>query len=323
MKNLVIVGGYGNIGMDVARRLRAPPENRPVFLAGRNADKARRSAARVGALPLVLDLDDPHSWSLPEGGGVVLACVDHTDASFARFALDHGFDYVDITASDPLLRDLEQLDALARKRGRKALLSVGFAPGLTNLLAARCVEGSATEDPMHIALRLGLGEVHGPAAFAWTLAAMEPGARPEPVRFGKRRALGVRVAFADQFIVQRTLHVPDVHTTLTVENGLWTGLFWLAAPLLRRWPRLAARLSARGSGLPLFSDRCGIRVSSGPRVAGYEGRHEGGVTAMMAAFASTRVADCAPGVHHLHQVADLDDLAECLTEAGGRLWSHR
>lgn len=117
MKNLVIVGGYGNIGMDVARRLRALPENRPVFLAGRNADKARRSAARVGALPLVLDLDDP--------------------------------------------------------------------------------------------------------------------------------------------------------------------------------------------------------------VAGYEGRHEGGVTAMMAAFASTRVADCAPGVHHLHQVADLDDLAECLTEAGGRLWSHR
>ncbi|MED5373738.1 MAG: saccharopine dehydrogenase NADP-binding domain-containing protein [Myxococcota bacterium] len=308
---VVLVGGYGNIGRAVAERL--GDRSAELVIAGRDRVRAEELAREVSGRALTLDLADPATWTLPTGGGVLLMCVDHRDAGFARAAIEQGYDYVDITASGPLIRELEELDGLARAAGRRALLSVGFAPGLSNLLVAEC--GAAPGDVVHIGLRLGLGEVHGPAALAWTLQAVDRDTAPRPV--GADGALGVRVGFADQEIVARTLGV-RAETTLTVENSLWTRVLWWSAPLLLRWPRLGGLLGA-SAGLPWFSDRCGIQVVSGAREARYEGRDEGSITAMMAVFAIDRVRSCDPGVHHIEQVARLADVTDVLEAAGGRL----
>ena len=53
-----------------------------------------------------------------------------------------GGDIVDVSASDARLRELEGLDALARRRGVTAVSRVGLSSGLTNLQNRRSRGGA-------------------------------------------------------------------------------------------------------------------------------------------------------------------------------------
>jgi saccharopine dehydrogenase-like NADP-dependent oxidoreductase len=83
------------------------------------------------------------------------------DADLARVCLDRGNHYVDISASYALLWEVEKLDALAKRRGATAVLSVGLAPGLTNLLAKHCAQVLDELQSLDIFVMLGLGEAYG------------------------------------------------------------------------------------------------------------------------------------------------------------------
>ncbi|WP_433476707.1 hypothetical protein ACQPZP_06410 [Spirillospora sp. CA-142024] len=75
-----------------------------------------------------------------------------------------GVHYVDVSASREVLAGIAKLDRLATERSATAVLSVGLAPGITNLLAREF--GGADLD---IGVLLGSGERHGPSAVEWTL----------------------------------------------------------------------------------------------------------------------------------------------------------
>src|SRR5690606_19119363 len=103
-----------------------------------------------------------------------------------------------------------------------AVLSVGLAPGVTNLLAARAAIPFGRIDRIDLYVLLGLGDVHGTEAVRWMLETAarsftlqtpegpvmveglsDPKATLFPKDYGHR--ITYRLDFSDQHVLRRTL----------------------------------------------------------------------------------------------------------------------
>ena len=102
---------------------------------------------------------------------VVVNAAGVEDPALAAIAAERVAAFVDITATSAYVAALERL----RPR-RPVLVSVGLAPGLTNLLAAAVHE--AEPGPIDIALLLGAGERHGAATVLLAGLTWIPGGCP-------------------------------------------------------------------------------------------------------------------------------------------------
>ena len=203
---------------------------------------------------------------------------------------------------------MERLDP-----ARPVFLSVGLAPGLTNLLAAAV--HAAAPGPVDLAVFLGAGERHGAAAVAWSYGLLgrrfhDPAtggqvrSYTQPRRFdlpglGRRRLY--RADFSDQHALTRDLQVP-VRTYFGLDSRLATAT--LAA--LTRIPGA----SHAPQGLPLpGSDRWLVLARTEDGTSRWaSGRVESHATAVLAATATHVAAELPAGIHHLHQVLTLADV---------------
>lgn len=159
-----MLGGYGAVGARIVAQLRADGDL--AFAAGRDQARADRvvDLAKPGTLPAALsDID------------VVVNVAGVEDTAVAALITDHGAALVDITASSGYVAALERLGP-----PRPVLLSVGLAPGLTNLLAAAV--HAAAAGPVDLAVLLGAGERHGAAAVAPLNRISAPHSRRAPSR---------------------------------------------------------------------------------------------------------------------------------------------
>lgn len=100
---------------------------------------------------------------------LVVMCLDQQDTRLAEACLQSGTHYVDVSASGDFLTMLQRLDPVKHKLKAAAVLSVGLAPGLTNLLAAQAVQELDHTEQIDISIMLGLGDSHGQAAMEWTV----------------------------------------------------------------------------------------------------------------------------------------------------------
>jgi saccharopine dehydrogenase-like NADP-dependent oxidoreductase len=294
----LILGGYGASGAGVARLLAA--EGHRVTTAGRDRDRADR----------VVDLrDGPHALA------GVLGCVDVVvnaagieDPRLAEAATDAGVAFVDITASAGYVEALERLEPPA-----PVLLSVGLAPGLTNMLAHAAHGAGAGR--IDLALVVGAGERHGRAGVAWAFGLLgrsfvDPATRApvrnytQPARFdlpglGRRRLY--RADYSDQHTLTRDLGIP-VRTWFGLDSRAATAMLAVLArtPGGRHAPR----------GLPTRGSDRWLAVARGDtgRDAWATGRGQAHATAVVTALAAARAGDLAPGAHHLHRIATLADI---------------
>jgi len=170
MQNIIIVGGYGAVGNIIARELSAVFPGR-VIIAGRNFEKARQLSKRLDGkvLPLQLDLRGHYDQDILANIYLVIMCIDQQDTRFVNSCIERGIDYIDISANQNLLEKIEAMDEDARKSGSRVILSVGLAPGLTNLLARHCLNRLGGADSLDLFILLGLGEKHGEYAYRWTM----------------------------------------------------------------------------------------------------------------------------------------------------------
>jgi hypothetical protein len=300
MKALVL-GGYGAVGARVVDALRA---------AGDEALAAGRDPARADRVVDLHDLHDRDSLGTATADvDVIVNASGIEDAGAVAALTGLGLAVVDVTATATYVAALERLDL-----ARPVVVSVGLAPGLTNLLAAAVHEASPGS-PIDIAVLLGAGERHGDASTDWAYGLLgrhfrDP-ATGEDVRnytrprrfelpgYGTRRL--VRADYSDQHVLTRDLGVP-VRTYFGLDSRLATGalaaLTWV--PGGSRAPR----------GLPLpGSDRWLVLArTDGGATHWATGETEARATAEVAA-AATRMAGGLPtGVHHLHTVTPLADL---------------
>lgn len=328
----VVLGGYGAVGRVAAEALAEWFPGR-VVVAGRSRERAeavaRASGGRVTAC--AVDVGDLAAvGGAIADAGVVVMCVEQANEAVARACLERGVHVVDISASAPVLEAIARLDGLAVEHEATAALSVGVAPGLTNLLARVCVDRLPDARNVDVTVLIGLGERHGRAAVEWTVDALtaprvragrDPGrARAALPGFGARSAYPF--PFSDQHTLTETLGVPTA-TRLCFDSALLTNLvFGLRATgalsLIRRLGASRA-LTSLFSRVHLGSDRFVAHAAAsgggGTVACAATGRQEARATGIVAAHVARRLDGHAapPGVHHLDQLVDpvpfLEDLA--------------
>jgi len=344
---ILIVGGYGQVGRSIAERL-APGFPGRVTIAGRNQHKANTVAAEVGhgSQGRGMDIFAPDAGRALDDVALVLVCLDQTDTQFAAQCLSRGIHYVDISADHTFLSRIDALDGLAQTNSATGVLSVGTAPGLTNLLAARAKQKMARLDRIDILLEIGLGDRHGRAAVEWMFDNLdasydirENGAARRVRSLGESMALALpgqskrraayRFNFSDQHVLGRTLGVASVSTWVRFDNRLSTWLFAVSSRaglgrLLRRkfWRKLGVWLFMN---VHIGSDICGVAVQArGQTESGAEeltigivGRREALMTAIIAAETVRQVltANPGPGVFHSEEVIALDPVIAALKRA--------
>lgn len=329
---IIVTGGYGAVGRAASTALGAwfPGD---VLATGRNIDKARQLTAATGNTVLPAQVDLTHAGELEhllDDARVLVACTEHDNARIAETCLRRGIHYVDVSASHTVLTEIERLDDLARRHSAAAVLSVGLAPGLTNLLAADCARRLDTVRGIDIAVLLGLGERHGRAAVEWTLdtlRARPPHARPQRVRFpGEPRSrTAYPFDFSDQHTLRRTLGTPTT-TRLCFDSRVLSRLLFLSrntgALRALRSPGLRHVFAAAIPHLHIGSDAFAVTVDAHGddrtvtmSISGHDQSHVSGlVAAHVARQLNTGAAPS--GVVHIDQFTDLDTMTAALREHG-------
>lgn len=347
MKNkIVVVGGYGHVGATICKQLgeRYPGQ---VYAAGRSAERAEQLSRETGGKvkPLTLDIRNPAASDALNDAKLVIMCLDQTDTGFVRSCFRNGTHYIDVSANGAFLAQVERCGPEAEAHGATAVLSIGLAPGLTNLLA---LEASKLLEQVHeidITIMLGLGDRHGEAAIAWTVDNLH--ASFEVIRnnrsvavksftdgrvadfgadFGRKKAY--RFPFSDQQTIARTLGVPTVSTRLCFDSALVTALAaglrtsGAAGFLKADWVRQAA-IAGIGKlhfGEERFAVKVDARGSKGKKDAFAEcflqGIHQSEMTAKVAVSVADALCRITfpQGVYHIEQLFELSDMRKWLAK---------
>ncbi len=326
--SVVIVGGYGAVGRVVAATL--AERGVPVTIAGRDLRRAQELAGRHPDVmtPRRVDVDHLDELdSVLDGAAVVVMCVERGNAQVARACLERGIHVVDISATPAVLDAIEGLDTVAERAGATAVLSVGLAPGLTNVLARWCVARLPSATSVDISILLGLAGDHGPDSARWTMANLTSRARSDAGRqrvelpgFGRRTVHPF--PFSDQHTLTRTLGIPVTTRVCFDSAAVTAALFGLRATgVLRVLDRLGASAAqASASALAAASTRLRVGggrfvilacapVGDGARVASaITGRQECRATAMVTALVVEQLLRQPPpaGVWPIDQVVAAD-----------------
>lgn len=312
---VLVVGGHGAVGATVTATLEG-------WFPGRVLAAGRSRGVRV-------DVTEPAAFgrTLDELGDVtaVVLCVEPPGTGIARLCLARGVHLVDIGATRQLLDGVAALHGTAVKAGAIAVLSVGVAPGLTNLLAARAHEAVGGADRIDLTVLLGSGERHGEDAVRWTVEGLaQPVGAAHPARFPVP-GHGTRTAhpfpFSDQYTLRGTLGVPDVTTRLCLDSAALTAVLF-AARRAARHPRVRNLMVGTFRRVHLGGDGFAVRADArrGDRHAAYAltGRAQSRVTALVAAHTTRAVltGTLPPGVHHIEQLPALAGIPEKLAANG-------
>jgi saccharopine dehydrogenase-like NADP-dependent oxidoreductase len=198
MTRILVLGGYGAVGREVAALAHHLP-TASVIVAGRNPHTARPIP---GTTRVRVDATDPGELTRAlHGVDTVLMCAELDNPRVARACLERSIDYLDVSASHQVLVGIGELDYLARRNDATAVLSVGLAPGVTNLLARHCLEHSSTR------------EARVSSTGSW------------PMRFPAPHGIRTvhRFPFSDQYTLSDALDAA-VHTGLCLDSRLVTAL---------------------------------------------------------------------------------------------------
>lgn len=142
MKNVIVLGGVGQVGGIVVRTLVETEEFSKVVIGDLNLERAEELAAELGdkTAAVQVDASDPESIARAiEGSDLVVNCVGpfyKTVVTILRTVIESGKDYVDVWDDVSVVEEIFALDSLAKEKGVTAVAGMGFSPGVTNLQAA-------------------------------------------------------------------------------------------------------------------------------------------------------------------------------------------
>ncbi|HEY8461935.1 MAG TPA: saccharopine dehydrogenase NADP-binding domain-containing protein [Blastocatellia bacterium] len=341
-KNALVLGGYGAVGSAVCEELASIIDGR-IVVAGRDLRQAQRLALRLGERVEPAQLDAAELARHPEilnRTSVVVNCVEANNFEVAKQCFAHSAHYVDISATIEIIEQLQTLQSEAERANATAALSVGVAPGLTNLLARYAQSQLGPLAQVDLFVLLGLGEVHGEAAIQWTLrnlgrrfSILSDGIHKEVRPFGEGRStrmpepFGERTAyrfgFSDQRTLPATLGIKSAGSWLCFDSRLATGALWLLAnsrllsiiPLWRlSWliAKLSRWFALGGAHFVVQADA--TSASGGKARFALIGEGEAQMTGIVAAHVVRRLLNgpAAPGILHIEQLLDLETLLPAL-----------
>lgn len=148
-KRVLLVGGYGNFGTFIARRLSREPEL-TMIVAGRSQSKARALAELLNAewaqIDIFANLDDRLKRIKPD-------VLIHTSGPFqeqghevAEACIRNGVHYLDLADGREFVVNIARLDTAARAAGVLVVSGASTVPGLTSAVLAKYAAEFATLD---------------------------------------------------------------------------------------------------------------------------------------------------------------------------------
>jgi saccharopine dehydrogenase (NAD+, L-lysine-forming) len=159
--NILIVGGYGEVGRRLAAQLEAARPDR-VIVAGRHPEQSSGVRARK------IDVDDTASIEAAlDGVSVVVACVRQREPHLLRAAVRRGIAYTSIAPPWIPWSATELLRAEAKRTGARIILAAGVEPGITSVLVRAAADRLGQVDTVETALLLALGDAYGADSMAF------------------------------------------------------------------------------------------------------------------------------------------------------------
>jgi lysine 6-dehydrogenase len=147
VRRVVILGGAGAMGRIIARDLRASAGVLPV-VADRDPSPARELDVELATV----DARDPDDLARVLGGAsCVIASLPYQMNLVAMdAALAARVHYLDLGGLFHVTRQQRERDAAFRDAGLMAILGMGSAPGIVNVMAAQAAAGMTRVDEVHI-----------------------------------------------------------------------------------------------------------------------------------------------------------------------------
>lgn len=302
VSRVLLLGGYGNFGSHIARRL-APDANIRLLIGGRSLTKARALAAQLGAA------NPPETLRIDIAGDVMGALaaarpdlVIHTVGPFqgqdyrvAEACIAAGVDYVDLADARGFVCGIGALDARARAAGTAVIAGASSVPTLTAAIIDRYRGQFARLDSVDYGITTAEQGSRGLATAASVLSyvgrpfrALRDGAWVEVhgwqgLHVQVYPELGARLfgdcdipdldLFPARWPELKTVRFSAGHEVAALHLGAW-GLSWPArarllprlsriAPLLLRVSRLFDPLATGRSGLHMILD--GVDETGAPK----------------------------------------------------------
>ncbi|GMA37194.1 hypothetical protein [Demequina litorisediminis] len=313
MKALVL-GARGAVGVATVAALRA--DGHAVATAGRRGD-----------VDVVLDLQAADASArlaqAARGQDVVVNASGVESRALAGLSA-----LVEVSASAAYLRDLWA----ASPGGARAVWGAGLAPGLSTLLVAALE--TEPGDEVDVAVTLGAGEAHGPAAVAWTagLVGREVVSAPageRAVNLRERRRLPGRAGRPATFL---RADFPD-HDLIGVERGVAVRAYVAVDVPWLTWAMRAAAYVPGGGRMVAAAPHLGgtaWSVSATHRrtgqALGVQGSGQSAATGVLAALAATRLVESGvPGMGSMASVAGWEEAVAALRrhDASVEHWQRR
>ncbi|MDP5274554.1 saccharopine dehydrogenase family protein [Chengkuizengella axinellae] len=243
---IIVIGGYGQVGQIISKDLGELFPGK-VFAAGRSYRKAKEfcDLSKGNVQPLQVNVNENFlSDHMLKETLVVVMCLDQQNTQFMERCFQHHIHYVDITASYEFLTKVRNIKLERSPLQSSAVLSVGLAPGLTNMLVKHTIEQMDEVNSADIYIMMGVGDQHGKAGIKWMInnldsefpviengvekqvRSFENGLKTEfPNHLGHRKAF--RFNFTDQHVLPHTLGIGSVSTRLCFDSIVLTNLIAL------------------------------------------------------------------------------------------------
>jgi saccharopine dehydrogenase-like NADP-dependent oxidoreductase len=140
MKTVVILGGAGDMSDITVKDLIYHNKTANVVIADINLDRAEQRAKELGSDRVsakYVDLNDGESIRVAiKNSDIVMNCaLSKYNLSVMKAALDVGTDYLDLSALPGPTLEQMKLDQDFRKANLIAIIGMGAAPGISNLMA--------------------------------------------------------------------------------------------------------------------------------------------------------------------------------------------
>lgn len=136
---ILIAGGYGAVGKNMASLLARRPGIMPV-VGGRNTEKAAALAEHLNCEWIWIDLDDTASISngLKDMDIVINCCIpsDNAPTRLAEAAVEQKVHYLDVSAFNGYCSRVMALDSPAHEKGVTLITALGAYPGIPGLILA-------------------------------------------------------------------------------------------------------------------------------------------------------------------------------------------
>ncbi len=158
---ILIAGGYGVVGRQVATLLRQRYPDLPLVITGRNIEKAKALASELGhARGAQLDVEQPNPL-LGEQPRAIIAVVNDPHDYLLTSAVQRGIPYLDITRwTDHLRASVAKLADKSLKA--PVLLSSGWMGGVASVAAVAAAQSLREPESIDISVLFSVKDKSGP-----------------------------------------------------------------------------------------------------------------------------------------------------------------